>query len=113
MKTGCMVLSFALLAAGCGGRSADAPPRSPGLDYPPPPVETSDGQVVGADRMAPGDKLASGARVGVGGVVPADSHKSEPKTTPPKPRPCDEIGLQDPAGRSGCTPGAPSPGAGK
>ena len=113
MRTGILVLSFALLSVGCGGRPADAPPRSPSLDYPPPPVETSDGQVVGADRMAPGDKLASGARVGVGGVVPADSRRSEPKTTPPKPKPCAEIGLQDPAGRSGCEPGAPAPGMAK
>lgn len=56
---------------GCGG-PAQNPVRSPSTDYPPPPLETSDGQTVGADGVPPSDKLETGPRVGPSGVVPAD-----------------------------------------
>jgi hypothetical protein len=50
LQTGCME------PLGSGG----APLRSPSNDYRPPPPTTSDGEVIGADRKAPADKLAEG-----------------------------------------------------
>lgn len=38
----------------------DRPYRSPTRDYPHPPAQTSDGEVVGADRVSPADKLEQG-----------------------------------------------------
>jgi len=68
------------IAVACGGsKPADAPPRSPSSDYPAPAQETSQGEVVGADRVPPGDKLKTGPTIGPGGVTPA----SGPGTTEP------------------------------
>src|ERR1041385_7088659 len=64
----CAALVF---AAGCGGSSRSQPARSPALDYPPPAQETSQGEVVGADRTRPDDKLKTGGRVGPGRVFPS------------------------------------------
>jgi hypothetical protein len=48
-------------ALGCAAQPAqDRPFRSPTRDYPAPPAQTSDGEVVGVDRMAPADKLQTG-----------------------------------------------------
>lgn len=49
-----------LFVTGCLETSGPAPLRSPSNDYRPPPPTTSDGQVVGADRKPPADKLAEG-----------------------------------------------------
>jgi hypothetical protein len=47
--------------AACAERPASERPfRSPTVDYPAPPPQTSDGEVVGADRQAPSDKLEAG-----------------------------------------------------
>jgi hypothetical protein len=72
---------FAALAvlAACGGPN-DA--RSPAVDYPEPPPTTADGEVVGADRMAPGDKLDTGPKAGPGGVTTARPPGSERPPTP-------------------------------
>lgn len=48
------------LLVGCAPSGRAAPVRSPSLDYAPPAVATSDGETVGADRRAPGDKLHEG-----------------------------------------------------
>ena len=66
-RSGLLALSFALLALGCQ-RAADAPLRSPTKDYPLPPPQTSDGQVVGADNRPPEDRLEEG--VSSGGPAP-------------------------------------------
>jgi hypothetical protein len=52
--------------------SSAPPSRSPSVDYPPPAQETSQGEVIGADRVPPGDKLRSGPQVGSRGVIPAE-----------------------------------------
>lgn len=49
-----------LLFVGCN-KTQDGTVRSPALDYqPPPPESAADGEPVGADRLAPGDKLEQG-----------------------------------------------------
>jgi hypothetical protein len=55
----------ALLVLGCSltvgcSKGSGTPLRSPALDYQPPAAGTSDGDVVGADRRGPGDKLHEG-----------------------------------------------------
>lgn len=47
------------LLAGCKP-AADAPLRSPSLDYRPPSPTTSDGRVVGVDNKPPEDHIAEG-----------------------------------------------------
>jgi hypothetical protein len=91
-----------LLAAACGGQQSDAPPRSPSLDYPPPPVETSNGEVVGADRVPPRDKLEQGPKAGSEGVQPAAGPGGVPEQRSGKPSPCTDIGLEDAQGKSRC-----------
>ena len=54
-----MFVAGCLMLVSCGG-SAGAPLRSPSLDYEPPAPTSSDGDTVGADRAAPGDKLHQG-----------------------------------------------------
>jgi hypothetical protein len=57
------VISVALglsSVTGCLETSGSAPLRSPSNDYRPPPPTTADGQVIGADRKPPADKLAEG-----------------------------------------------------
>jgi hypothetical protein len=65
-------------AVACGGTQAEAPLRSPSQDYRPPPPNTADGKVVGADGVPPGDRLEEGAQVGTEpGLAPgwkADEH---------------------------------------
>lgn len=48
----------------CAGGSSEAPLRSPTHDYPPPPPRESDGRVMGADNIPPGERLEQGAAVG-------------------------------------------------
>jgi hypothetical protein len=64
---------LALIASmSCGGAKPEPAPRSPTLDYPPPPPETaSDGRVIGADGEPPEDTLNRGPTVGTTGVKPA------------------------------------------
>jgi hypothetical protein len=94
---------------GCLQTSGGAPLRSPSNDYRPAPPTTSDGEVIGADRKAPADKLAEGptnsgaapgwkvdssgvshdpkARVG-GAIDRSDNGKPPPAAPPPrKPKP--------------------------
>jgi hypothetical protein len=57
-----LTITVSLLShLGCAEPARNAPLRSPTLDYGPPAPTTSDGQVVGVDRKAPGDTLAEGA----------------------------------------------------
>jgi hypothetical protein len=66
---------------GCS-QGPSAPLRSPALDYqPPPPESAADGQPVGADRIAPGDKLGQG--VTTSGPAPGwSADKAGPKYDP-------------------------------
>jgi hypothetical protein len=68
-----MTVSFTCACGRSGGQT-----RRPPADYPPPPRE-SQGEILGADRQTPSDKLMTGPRVGTGGVTPAGSATSEPK----------------------------------
>lgn len=87
-----LVLVFGLFAFACAP-AAEAPVRSPSKDYPLPPPQTSDGQVVGADNRPPEDRLNEGASTA--GPAPGwsvDEHgvKYDPErpargTTPPDP----------------------------
>lgn len=56
-------ISASLLIA-CGATNKDAPLRSPSLDYPPPAPRESDGRTMGADNIAPGERLEQGASAG-------------------------------------------------
>ncbi|HEX3594482.1 MAG TPA: hypothetical protein VHU80_05250 [Polyangiaceae bacterium] len=99
------VALFAVVtASACGGQTGDGPVRSPTLDYPLPPSQTSDGEVVGADRQPPGDKLQEGAHAGTHGVIPSSGPGAPPEQASPaaKPRPCSEIGLEDASGQTRC-----------
>ncbi|HVU04557.1 MAG TPA: hypothetical protein VHE30_22520 [Polyangiaceae bacterium] len=86
MRRVVLFAGFCLVA--CGG-SGEAPPRSPSTDYVEPQARTSNGEVVGADREPPGDKLAESPRIGSGGITPASTPPhGEPNTpTPPPPPP--------------------------
>jgi hypothetical protein len=92
------------LVLGCGGKG-DSPVRSPTVDYPLPSVQTSDGEVVGADREPPGDKLQEGVAAGSPDVNTAGKPSAVEKgTNGGKPQPCAEIGLEDESGKSRCKP---------
>lgn len=52
-------LCVGLSSLGCRGDDANV--RSPTKDYPLPPPQTSDGQVLGADNRPPEDRLEEGA----------------------------------------------------
>jgi hypothetical protein len=68
----CLVV--ALLAA-CAPPNA-TPPKSPGNDVQPPTTTTGNGEIMGADRVAPGQKLQEGVKV--------DSHEGiQPAAQPP------------------------------
>lgn len=98
LRVSSVLIAIVVLAA-CGGPN-DA--RSPALDYPEPPPTTSDGQVVGADRMSPADKLDSGPKVGPGGVTSA-----KPSTERPPPLSPDDVRCKPPvapANRDRCPP---------
>jgi len=69
--------------------SVGAPFRSPSNDYRPPPPTTSDGEVVGADRRAPADKLAEGPTNS--GAAPGWKVNSQGVTYDPKARVGGEI----------------------
>lgn len=59
-----IALLFSLLATvatvGCGPSS---PSKSPTNDVTPPTTNTGDGEVMGADRVAPGEKLDQGPKL--------------------------------------------------
>ncbi|HEY4106473.1 MAG TPA: hypothetical protein VGM44_21380 [Polyangiaceae bacterium] len=78
-----LALVCCLLFVGCT-KSQDTTLRSPSLDYePPPPESAADGQPVGADRVAPGDKLDQG--VSTAGPAPGwSADKSGPAYDPKK-----------------------------
>jgi len=111
MRSGPLLTSAALLLAACGGRASEPPARSPSLDYPPPDIQSSDGEVVGADRQAPRDKLQSGAHIGSDGIDSGGPGTKEPRGSKAAPEPCAEIGLEDSSGRPRCGPSAPPAGA--
>jgi hypothetical protein len=78
-------LFLVLLAPACaafGSSQGEPPMRSPTLDYPEPPVETADGQILGADGMRVEDKLRTSPRIGSGGVTPAEAPASIEKRRP-------------------------------
>jgi hypothetical protein len=52
----------ALLLVACGNPNS-APPTSPTNDVQPPTTTTGDGEVMGADRVPPGQKLEQGPRL--------------------------------------------------
>jgi hypothetical protein len=87
-----------LVATGCATPPAQTSLRSPSLDYPPAQaqqISTSDGETLGADRQAPADKLANGARVGTDGITPSGGPNLPEKgtgQTPPVPTKVPEIG---------------------
>lgn len=92
-------------AFACGGPAAEGSSstlRSPTTDYPSPAAQTSNGEVVGADRVPPGDKLQTSPSVGSSGVSPA-APTAPPETANGAPTsPCDQIGLEDASGKSDC-----------
>ena len=97
------LLVATLAIAACGGSRNDSPPRSPSLDYPLPAAQTSDGEIVGADRIPPGDKLEQGPRVGTAGASPSAGPGSGGHAgSQNKPQPCAEIGLEDSSGKTRC-----------
>jgi hypothetical protein len=105
-------MSFAVIVCACssGAQKSAAPARSPTVDYPLPGAQTSDGQIVGADRQRPEDKLREGPRAGTAGVVPAETPGGPPEqSSEARPTPCSEIGLVDEAGNSKCKKPAPKP----
>src|SRR5262245_3659342 len=77
------VLVWGLSCGGSGSRQQNRPARSPALDYPPPAQETSQGEVVGADRVPPGDKLKTSPKVGTEDVSPGVFSAETPETTEP------------------------------
>lgn len=87
-----IVLSLWLSAMACSPpNEANRPLRSPTLDYPHPPSQTSDGQVVGADRRPPDDTLRMGPKVGPGGVQASEGGprpELPASSTRPAPPPC-------------------------
>lgn len=96
-----------LFVSACGAQQNQAPARSPSLDYPPPPVTTSNGEEVGADRVPPGDKLKQGPSVGTEGAQPSagpggGTGAPERSGGSAKPSPCTDIGLEDSRGQSRC-----------
>jgi hypothetical protein len=85
-----IALGVGLIALGCQ-HNPDAPPRSPTKDYPLPPPQTSDGQVLGADNRPPEDRLQEGVSTdgpAPGWSVGEEGLKYDPErpargTTPP------------------------------
>jgi hypothetical protein len=71
------LVSLGALVALLGACSSPAtPPRSPTNDVDPPATTTGDGEVMGADRVSPGQKLEEGIKV--------DSHEGvKPAAQPP------------------------------
>ncbi len=70
-------LLTALLLAACGNPNS-APPTSPTNDVQPPTTTTGDGEVMGADRVPPGQKLQEGPKLDAQeGLKPAAQPKGE------------------------------------
>lgn len=64
-----LMLSLALLVMACGPSS---PSKSPTNDVTPPTTNTGDGEVMGADRVPPGQKLDEGPKLDSSeGIKPA------------------------------------------
>jgi len=107
---------FLLCASACasGAEAGANLTRSPTLDYPPPPAETSDGQVIGADRMPPEHKLRTGPQLGMGGLTPAERPSrveqinSDPPATPEDPV-CSALGVDDSVRKARCPKLAQTP----
>ncbi|MFS8071300.1 MAG: hypothetical protein ACMG6S_33440 [Byssovorax sp.] len=81
--------------------------RSPTLDYHHHATTTSDGQIVGADRMRPEHKLRAGPQLGIGGLTPAEGPaRAEQLEADPQPIPedpmCTVLGLEDAVRRARC-----------
>jgi len=75
------LLSLGLVVAllgGCAPPNA-APPKSPGNnDVQPPTTTTGNGEIMGADRVPPGQKLEQGVRVDANdGIKPAAQPPTE------------------------------------
>lgn len=95
---------FALAACSSAASKENAAPlRSPSRDYPLPAVTTSNGEVVGADRQHPSEKLETSPALGSGGPTPAAGAVVPESAEHEHPSPCDEIGLQDSSGKSPCS----------
>ena len=70
-------LPWVVWLAACAPSPA-APPKTPTNDAEPPATTTSDGEVIGADRVAPAEKLRQGVSVDTNsGVKPAEHPPSE------------------------------------
>ena len=104
------ILSLILLCApACASRGATSAvlTRSPTLDYPPPPAETSDGRVVGADGISPERARSLGPQLGSVGLLPASPRPSveersvepEKKTEDPL---CAMLGMKDEIRKARC-----------
>lgn len=96
-----LVLLVLLGAPACmAGPSTDRPAmRSPTLDYPLPPTQTSDGQVLGADRIPPQDKLRTSPRLGSEGLTPSQGPESVEQPTHPR---CNALGMKTTARNERC-----------
>lgn len=68
LRLSAITLATLAALAGCKPPARDAPVRSPSLDYPHPPQQTSDGKVVGADNKPPEQHL--GENAGSKGAAP-------------------------------------------
>jgi hypothetical protein len=106
-----------LLAPACANGAANGAnlTRSPTLDYPPPPAQTSDGQVVGVDGVPPERKLATSPKIGNGGLKPAaspatlEAAKHGPEVIVDDPQ-CAGLGMKDAVRKASChAPPAPTP----
>jgi hypothetical protein len=70
-----IAVTLATLLAACGAPAT--PPQSPSNDVQPPATTTSDGKVIGADGVPPGQKLEEGPKL--------DSRDGlKPAATPPR-----------------------------
>ena len=90
-----VVVFASLLAAlpSCLETSGPGPLRSPSNDYRPPPPTTADGQVIGADRVAPAEKLTQGATSN--GAAPGRKVNSQGISYDPKKRVGGQIDQSD------------------
>lgn len=69
------LLLLPLLALACGPSS---PPKSPTNDVTPPTTNTGDGEVMGADRVSPAQKLDQGPKLDSSeGIKPAPKPAGE------------------------------------
>lgn len=105
-----LCLTLLVTPACAGGASTGANlTRSPTLDYQHPQVETSDGQVVGADRMPPERTLRQSPKIGTGGLTPAatpttiEEAKPETLAGPEDPQ-CAVLGMSDVVRKARCYP---------